>query len=91
MTPVDDHDRSSRDAPRRTGRQEPHGSALTWIRAGFARIHRTLESAAWLEAQGNEALASIRRHGFPEMTRQRWRVSTQNRRLARVFATFFAG
>ena len=63
---------------------------MTWIRAGFARIHRTLESAAWLEAQGNEALARIRLHGFTEMTRERWRVSTRNRRLAWVFAIAFA-
>ena len=79
-----------RDAPRHPGRQESDGSALTWIRAGFARIHRTPEFAAWLEAQGNAALAGIRPQGFPEMTRQRWRVSTQNRRLAGVFAIAFA-
>ena len=29
--------------------------------------------------------------GFPEMTRQRWRVSTKNLRLAWVFAIAFAG
>ena len=68
--------------------------AMDRLRRGCARasrvIHRTLECAAWLEAQGNEALAGIRLHGFPLDTRQRRRVSTQIRRLAWVFVIAFA-
>ena len=41
------------------GVKSPHGSALTGIRAGLARIHRTIDCAAWLEAAARDALASI--------------------------------
>ena len=62
---------------------------------GYARasrlIHRITDDAARPEAQAREALAGVRRQGFPEMTRQRWRVSTQDRRLAWVFVIAFAG
>ena len=63
---------------------------MTWIRAGFARIHGTTDCASPLEAKANEALAGIQRHWFPEMTRQRWRVSTQIGRLAWGFVIAFA-
>ena len=63
---------------------------LAWIRAGLARIHRTIDCAAWPEAQANEAFAGIRRHSFPGVTRQHWRVTAQNRRLVWVFVMAFA-
>ena len=72
------------------GVNQSDGSAVTWIRAGFARIHGTTDCASRLEAKANEALAGIQRHGFPEMTRRRWRVSTQIGRLAWVFVIAFA-
>ena len=58
--------------------------------AGFARIQGATDYAAWLDAQASEALAGIRLHGFPAMTRRRWRVSTKNRRLAWGFVIAFA-
>ena len=61
-----------------------------WIRARVARIHRTPDCGAWLEAQANEALAVSGVTGPRVITRQRWRVSTQIRGLARVFAIAFA-
>ena len=63
---------------------------MTWIRAGFARIHGTTDCASRPEANTNEAFAGIQRHGFPEMTRQHWRVSTQIGRLAWLFVIAFA-
>ena len=63
---------------------------MTGIRASFARIHGTTDCASRLEAKANEALAGIQRHWFPEMTRQRWRVSTQISRLAWGFVIAFA-
>ena len=78
----DDDDLPARDEPRRTGRQEFDGSALTWIRAGFARIHRTTACAARPDAQAPEALAAIRADWLPLVTRRRRRVTTQIRRSA---------
>ena len=63
---------------------------MTWIRAGLARIHRTTDDVARPEVQAPEALVGIRPDWLPLDTRQRWRVSTQNRRLAWVFVIAFA-
>ena len=60
------------------------------MRASFARIHRAIDCAAWLEAQINEALAGIRLYGFPVVTRQRRRVSTRIRHLASGFVIALA-
>ena len=54
------------------------------------RIPRTSIVPPGWEREANEALAGIRLHGFSVDTRQRRRVSTQIRRLARVFEITFA-
>ena len=63
---------------------------MTWIRAGFARIHRTTDCAARPERQAPEALAGIRPDWIPLVTRQRRRVTAKNCRLAWVFGIAFA-
>ena len=79
-----------RGEPRRAGRQESDGSALTWIRAGFACIHRITDRATRPEAQAPEALAGVRPDRVAVVTRRHRRVTTQIRRLAWVFAIAFA-
>ena len=63
---------------------------MTWIRAGLARIHRTTDSAARPDVQAPDALASIGPDWLPLVRRQGWRVTTQIRRLVRVFVIAFA-
>ena len=63
---------------------------MTWIRASFARIHGSTDCATEPEAHAHEALAGIPLDSLQVDTRQRRRVSTQIRRLARVFEITFA-
>ena len=63
---------------------------MTWIRASFARIHGSTDCATEPEAHAHEALAGIPLEWLQVDTRQRRRVSTQIRRLARVFEITFA-
>ena len=63
---------------------------MTWILACFARIHGTTDDPARPEVKEHEALAGLRLDWLQVDTRQPRRVSTQNRRLAWVFAIAFA-
>ena len=56
-------------------------------RRAYPRDHGLRVAAG---SESNEALARIQRRGFPEMTRQRWRVSTQIGDLPWVFVIAFA-
>ena len=72
------------------GVEESDRSAVRWIRAGFARIHRTSILPTGREVEANEVIAAIRLHGFSVDTRQRPRVSTKISRLAWDFVIVFA-
>ena len=61
-----------------------------WIRARLARIQQIVVCGTWLEIEADESLASNRPSPLRVDTRQRRRVSTQNRRLAWVFVIAFA-
>ena len=63
---------------------------MTWIRASFARIHGSTDCATEPEAHAHEALAGMTLDCLQVDTRRRRRVSTQIRRLARVFEITFA-
>ena len=70
--------------------EESDGPAMTWIRASLARIHRTIDCVARLEAQADVSLTGILLHPFSLVTRRRRRVTGQIRRLAQVFVIAFA-
>ena len=63
---------------------------MTWIRARFARIHRAVDCAGWLEAYADQLVTGIGLHRLSLVTRQRRRVTRQICRLAGVLVIAFA-
>jgi hypothetical protein len=60
-------------------------TACEWLRARLARNRRGTASATGPEVQAAESLPGIAPSSVWAVTRQRWRVTTQIRRLADAF------
>jgi hypothetical protein len=61
MGPTTQDDLLARDEPKRT-HEEPDRSPVMWMRASFARIHRSIDCAAGLEPEIDQSLVAIRFH-----------------------------
>jgi len=60
------------------------------MRASFARIHRRIECAAWLEPLAHESLAAAECRRSPWISRRRSRATARIWRLTEDFEIAFA-